>query len=184
MPYAKGSVVQATLDFLTRETGAETFTRILELLPPATRTQVEEATAMEEVHLATVFALWRAADEVLAPTDPGWMERAGAHSIDSLGMQLYGRIVRKPTPHEFLAQRISLFRLFYRSGEMEVVERGEDFAVLRLVDLPLVDPLFCRRQTGGLRRVLELAGGASPTVEHVRCCIERDAFCEWELRWS
>lgn len=184
MIHAKGSVLQATLDFVAHDAGPDVLQQVLERLPGETRADVERAGATDEVPVPVAYALWHAVDEVLGPDDPGWVERAGAHSIESTGVQLYGGIVRKSTPHDFLAQRISLFRLFYRSGQMEVVETGEDFAVLRLVEFEPVDRLFCRRQTGGLRRVLELAGGGNPSVRHVRCVLEGDAFCEWALKWS
>lgn len=184
MIYAKGSVLRATLDFLEREAGPETLEEVLARLPAETRERIESASPTDEVPVPLAYALWHTTDEVLGAADPQWVERAGAHSIESMGVQLYGGIVRKPSPMEFLAQRISLFRLFYRSGQMEVVERGEGFAVLRLVDFEPVDRLFCRRQTGGLRRVLELASGGEPSARHVRCVLEGDAFCEWELKWS
>ena len=49
---------------------------------------------------------------------------------------------------------------------------------------PRPTPVSCRRQTGGLLRAVELAGGATPSVRHVRCSVEGDAFREWELRWG
>jgi hypothetical protein len=30
----------------------------------------------------------------------------------------------------------------------------------------------------------EAAGGSEPRVTHVRCALEGDAFCEWELTWK
>jgi hypothetical protein len=180
---AKGSVLRATLDFVDREAGGVALGAVLNRLPPGARDAVCGAAATEEVPLALIYELWRAVDEVLVDSDPHWIERSGAHSIESLGVQLYGGIVRKPTPADFLTQRISLFRLFYHSGEMEVVEREAERAVLRLVGFDEGDRLFCRRQTGGLRRALELAGGDQASARHVRCVHEHDAFCEWELAW-
>lgn len=183
MNYAKGSVLRATLDFVDREAGAGTLGAVLNILPPEKRSAVCAAAATDEVPLALVYELWHAVNEVLGEVDASWVERAGAHSIESLGVQLYGGIVRKPTPLDFLTQRISLFRLFYHSGEMDVVEQEPGRAVLRLVGFEEGDRLFCRRQTGGLRRALELAGGEDAVVRHVRCALEGDAFCEWELEW-
>lgn len=184
MIYAKGSVLKATLDFIEHDAGRPALRSVLSRLPQETRALVEGVAATDEVPLTPVIELWHAADVVLGGEDPGWMERAGAHSIDSLGMQLYGGILRKPTPRDFLTQRVSLFRLFYHSGEMELVEQEEGRAVLRLVSFEGGDPLFCRRLTGGHRRALELAGGREPSVRHVRCVHEGDAFCEWDLRWG
>jgi hypothetical protein len=112
------------------------------------------------------------------------MEQAGAFAIDSLGQQLYGGLLRKSSPMEFITQSVSLFRLYYAPGDMVPVELEGSRAVARLVDFPAIGPLFCRRQTGGLRRATELAGGKQVRVTHVRCEHEGDAYCEWELRWS
>jgi hypothetical protein len=133
---------------------------------------------------ALVRALWDAADAELRERDPDWSERAGAFSIRSTGVQLYSGILRKSNPIEFLTQSVSLFRLYYRPGDMEVVYEAPGTAVLRLVGFDAGTTLFCRRQTGGLSCALTLAGGASPRVRHVRCAIEGDAFCEWELGWG
>ena len=184
MIYAKGAVLKATLDFIEHDAGSPALERVLDRLPPSTRDLARRAMPTDEVPLTAVLALWHAADEVLGASDATWMERAGAHSIDKLGVQLYGGILRKPTPREFLTQRVSLFRLFYHTGEMEVVEEESGRAVLRLVNFEEGDPLFCRRQTGGLRRALELAGGTAAVARHVRCEHEGDAFCEWDLRWT
>jgi hypothetical protein len=56
--------------------------------------------------------------------------------------------------------------------------------VLRLVGFDPADRTFCRRQTGGLLCSIQLAGGTQGSVRHVRCSVEGDAFCEWELRWE
>jgi predicted hydrocarbon binding protein len=62
-------------------------------------------------------------------------------------------------------------------------ERGGRI-VLRLVGFEHESRHFCRRQTGGLAKAVEIAGGERPRVRHVRCALEGDAFCEWELRWE
>ena len=181
---ARGSVVQATLAFLDQELDGEEVDRILARLSEETAGRLRSVEAADEVPVDDLFALWRSADQELGKRDPEWMERAGAFSIDRAGRRQYGGIVGKPSPVEFLTQRVSLFRLFYRAGRMEVVWHGEGRALLRLVDFGDSDPLFCRRQTGGLRQALGLARGGEPRVRHVRCVHEGDAFCEWALSWE
>jgi hypothetical protein len=97
---------------------------------------------------------------------------------------MYGGILKKKDPTEFLTQSVSLFRLYYHPGDMTVVENAHGRAVLRLIGFDGRTPLFCRRQVGGLTKALEIAGGESPVVRHVRCALEGDAFCEWELSWT
>lgn len=183
--YAKGSVVRATFEFVRAELGAAALERALARLAPALRARVERAEATDEIPYAEVRAVWEAIDVTVAEGggDGEWAERAGAFSIDSTGVQLYGGILRKSTPAGFLTQSVSLFRLYYRPGNMEVVAEGAGSAVLRLVGFDAGTPSFCRRQTGGLRRAIAIAGGADARTRHVRCTLEGDAFCEWELGW-
>lgn len=181
---AKGATVRATLQFIRAEHGEETLGAVLALLPAELRERAVAIDATAELAYAELLALWRAADARLREREPGWVERSGAYSIGSSGAQLYGGILRKRSPNEFLTQSVSLFRLYYYPGDMEVVEEEESRAVLRLSGFDSRDTLFCRRQTGGLSQALRMAGGGRPVVKHVRCAHEGDAFCEWELVWS
>lgn len=181
---AKGSVFHTTMDFVRAEKGDVIAQAILRRLPEEQRRQVENSTPTQEVPFENVVSLWQAVDAEIGADDPGWIERSGAHSIKSMGVQLYSGILRKSSPKEFLTQRISLFRLYYHPGDMELVEEEEGRALLRLVGFDYAGPLFCRRQTGGLSRALEVSGGQEAKTSHVRCVAEGDAFCEWEVRWE
>jgi hypothetical protein len=181
--FAKGSVVRSTVEFLRTREGEEALERVLSVLDPDVRGRLIGVDPTEELPYEMVQALWRAADEVVGAGDPDWMEQAGAFSIESTGVQLYSGILRKSSPREFLTQSVSLFRLFYHPGNIDVVYEAPGVAVLRLVGFDPATSLFCRRQTGGLRCALTLAGGVEPRTRHVRCALEGDAFCEWELGW-
>lgn len=184
MMYGKGSVVRSTLAFLRAERGEGAVTAVLDALRADARHCLTAAEPTEEIPFALVRELWNGIDALLGAADPKWMDRAGAYSIESAGVQFYGGILRKSNPTEFLTQSVSLFRLFYRPGDMEVVFAAPGAAVLRLVGFEAGTPLFCQRQTGGLRLALALAGGAAAGARHVRCVTEGDAFCEWELSWQ
>lgn len=179
--WAKGSTVHTTIAFARTQLGDDAVDEILaQLVPPFAPT----LTPTEEVPFDRLVALWQAVDARLGTTLPDWIERSGAWSIGTAGAQLYGGILRKPTPRDFLTQSVSLFRLYYQPGNMEVVAEEPGAAILRLIGFDPVSPLFCRRQTGGLRRAVELAGGEQAEVAHVRCVHQGDAFCEWGLRWG
>jgi hypothetical protein len=184
MVQAKGSTLRSTLTFIEQTSGPATLKRVLATLGAGQVRAIEGASPTDEVPLDLALGLWRAADTVLGPEDPQWVERSGAFSIESSGIEMYGGILKKSSPLEFLTQRVSLFRLYYHPGNMEVVEHEPGRAILRLVGFDQADSFFCRRQTGGLQRALELAGGTDPSARHVRCALAGDAFCEWELRWS
>jgi hypothetical protein len=182
-PLAKGAALHATLEYLDSR-GDGMRARVLEALEHGERAQVESVAPTDEVPYGLLVSLWNAADAELRATTPAWMEEAGGFSITARGAQMYGGILRKKDPHEFLTQSVSLFQLFYRPGDMQVVDEGVGRAVLRLDGFDAATSLFCRRQTGGLTAALAIAGGDDPVVRHVRCALEGDAFCEWELRWK
>ena len=180
---AKGSTVRGTYAFVESVSGINGLNHVRTLLPPESRLVLDQVAPTAELPYTLLVMLWEAADTILGPDRPSWADDSGAFSIDSMGVQLYGGILRKTTPRAFLTQSISLFRLYYHPGDITVVEDGEARAMLRLVDFDPLTRLFCLRQTGGLRRAVELAGGESARVRHVRCCIDGDAFCEWQLEW-
>lgn len=181
---AKSSTIRATLAYLEKLGGTRLVDSVLNQLAPDLRRKVSVASAQPEVPFELMSELLNAADRAIGGSRPGWAEEAGAFAISSSGTDLYGGILRKSNPAEFLTQPVSLFQLYYQPGDMIVVEQDEARAVLRLIDFPHHNPLFCQRQTGGLRRALEVAGGWRTEVRHVRCTQHGDAFCEWQLSWS
>lgn len=180
---SKGSPIIATMEFIRTEKGDDVLERVLSRLSAADRERITTCKPADEIPMSLASTLWRAADDELRDDEPDWVERAGGYAIEVPGVRMYGGLLRKSSPTEFLTQRVGLFRLYYHPGNMEVVDEGEDHVVLRLVGFDHADTLFCRRQTGGLRRALSEAGGQEPLASHVRCVVEGDAFCEWELRW-
>jgi len=185
-PAARGSTIMATLEFLSSEKSPAMVRKVLDRLSKDERATISSLAATEEVPLSLPSKLWRAVDAEIGSTDPDWAERAGAFSIQLRGVQSYGGILRKTTPSEFLTQQVSLFNLYYHGGDMAVVEQATNRAILRLSGMSTDDrdQLFCRRQTGGLERALSISGGKAARVRHVRCAVEGDAFCEWDVRWS
>ncbi len=184
LPMARGSTVQATLEFIRATFGPETLDAVLAQLDADDRRHLLAAGTTDHVPYERVLTLWRAADAAVSGTSPDWMEEAGAFAIASLGQQLYAGIIRKASPIEFVTQSVHLFRLYYSHGDIEAVEVRPGRTVVRLTGFDPLGPLFCRRQTGGWRCAIELAGGRDVRAKHVRCTFEGDAFCEWEIRWA
>jgi len=183
---ARGSTIMGTLEFISSEKGPAVLKKVLDRLTKEDRNRIASVVATDEVPLALPSRLWRAIEAEIGAEDQGWAERAGAFSIQLRGVQSYGGILKKTTPAEFLTQQVSLFNLYYHGGDMAVVEQAPNRAILRLsgMDTSERDELFCRRQTGGLERALSIAGGKAARVRHVRCAVEGDAFCEWDVRWE
>ena len=184
MLYTRGSTLRSTLEFLGHALPPEEREAVLARLSHADRALVETAAVTDDVPYQVALNLWRSADLVLARRDPQWAEHAGAEAIRVRGMQLYGGLLLKPSPEEFLAQHISLFQRYYRPGDMKVAARAPGRATARLIGFEPGDTLFCRRLSGGWLAAITIAGGREPVVNHARCVLEGDPFCEWEVRWK
>lgn len=184
LPLARGSAARTTLDYIREIHGDETLATVLSRVEASVRDEVTAVETTAYVPYGHVVALWEAAESVLGGSQPRWMEQAGGYAIGSLGQQLYGGLLKKASPEEFVTQSVSLFQLYYSQGDVMPVEVERGRSVLRLVGFDALGPLFCRRQTGGLTRATELAGGRDVAVRHVRCTHEGDAFCEWEVCWA
>ncbi len=181
---AKGTTVQATIEFLIHTAGPATVNEVLGALPENCRARLARVAARDEVPYQDLVALWEATDARIGGTAPDWMERQGAYAIEQMAPRHYAGLLRKRSPEEFLTQQVSLFQLYYRPGNMEVVNHGPNHAVVRLVGFNPNDRFFCRRFTGAWHATIAYTGGTNSRVRHVRCAIEGDAFCEWELHWT
>jgi hypothetical protein len=180
--FTRASTVRSTLEFLG-EAAPDSVAPVLAALTPSDRKVVRSAADTDEIPYRIALAVWRAADACLGPSDPQWIERSGTWAIERAGMRLYSGLIKKPSPQDFLTQQISLFHLYYRPGDMVVVDQAPRRAVMRLVGFEPGDRLFCRRMTGGWVAALRIAGGKDVTSAHNRCTMDGDAFCEWELQW-
>lgn len=181
--FTRGSTVRSTIDFLQSLLPPNGVEEILKRLPTADRKTIRSVGDTDEIPYRVALALWRSVDETLGRDDPQWIDRSGSWAIERAGMQRYSGLIKKPTPIDFLTQHISLFHLYYRPGDMVVVDEGAGRAVMRLVGFEPADTLFCRRLNGGWLASLRIAGGREVTSIHNRCSLEGDPFCEWELRW-
>ncbi|HZK79006.1 MAG TPA: hypothetical protein VFC35_08860, partial [Gemmatimonadaceae bacterium] len=121
MAQAKGSALIATMDFVSSEKGPEVLASVMNRIADGDRKTIEGCSPTVEIPLDLLLTLWHAVDDELRDTDPEWVERAGGHSIEFTGVRLYSGILRKASPMEFLTQRISLFRLYYHPGNMELI---------------------------------------------------------------
>ena len=179
-----GLALRNSLEHLRQVASDEERRAIMDALPAADRELLRAPGEHEEVPYAVTLRLWRSTDRVLGERDPQWMEKMGAAAVQAIDVQLGADLVRRDAPLGFLTRQIPLFRLYYRPGDMVLIDHGPGHAILRLVGFDAEDPLFCRRFTGAWDAAVRMNGGRDVSVRHLRCTCEGDMFCEWLLRWT
>jgi len=87
-PQAKGSTLRSTLRYVEAEHGPAAAAGVLDRLAADDRRRVESAAPTEEVPVELLRALWTAVETSIGRRDPGWPEKSGAYSIQSMGVEL------------------------------------------------------------------------------------------------
>ncbi len=93
-------------------------------------------------------------------------------------------IVRRLPIRLILNRAASLWRKFYRPGDMTLVEAKEGKAVLELRGFPPEDPLLCPQFTAWFFNAGQNKGLKNFKVEETKCIHKGDDCCRWEATWN
>jgi len=127
------------------------------------------------VPLAAVVRYQKAAHTRLAPEDDGFHRDLGRFAAvhDS-----QGNLAHMVSDRDTLVKMLrTLWRTFFDSGSLEVVEAGERSFAARAIDFE-GDPVLCERIAG----VAE-AHFRTTDVEHTACVFRDAPACEWRVKW-
>jgi serine/threonine protein kinase len=110
-------------------------------------------------------ALYLACAEACFPSEAAYVEFALGTNRRLLGGPLYGMLFRAMGPRRVLEGSASRWEHLHRGSTLEVTERGEGRAVVRLSTPPhLVPPLIARCYGTVLQAVIEVAGAKAAGI--------------------
>jgi hypothetical protein len=172
-PSVRGMLVLNTFEFVRAHYGPAPHTAVLATLP-AQRAALDAVRENSWMPLQDLLAYMEEAKALLAPGDLDFYRKMGFYG---------GRHVRAlpiAVAVSEVAQAVRLgrivWRTFFDTGEVEVVESRREGAMLRIHDFPSA-PSLCQRLVGSVEGVLSLA--AMPVRVEERACTSRgDPYCE------
>lgn len=179
----KGTSIASLLDFLEAEYGA---TRTREFVSTL---DLNLKKRCEGVILASAFypveeleTLARRAREHFG-ADHTFFERSGAHNAAFGLAGVHQALLARKSPLDFLRAAERAWGQFIDEGGVDATQVGEGKVRLRIEGLKGSE-IRCARQTGFLRRALELAGAQGLTVAKAACTLKNQPFCEWNIAWD
>jgi hypothetical protein len=186
MAKIKGVALKSTIEFLKARLGEEGFAKLLESATP------EEAAIFKAPVLLSnwyEFSLLRklmklAEGKVALTTGRSLPWEMGRFSAEAALSSIY-KLFFKVADVSFIVKKASyLFPTLYDSGEMELVESRANGAIMRIKNFDEFSPEFCDRMQGWMERTVELTGHKRVIIEHPKCRVRGDAYCEYHGRWD
>lgn len=111
---------------------------------------------------------------------PDCVRQAGNHSVKNLGLLKY--IVRFASITTILNKAPRQYSDAFKYGKMEVIEHNSNRAILRATDQAFI-PENCLGWIGAFEAMMELTN-TKGTVKEIKCQLDGNSYCEYELSWE
>lgn len=179
----KGTSISSFLGFIESEYGGPRTKDFVATLDPDLRRRCEGLILASAFYpVEELEALVRRARQHF-DGDATFYERSGAHNaVVGLG-GVHKALLGRPTPLDFLRAAERSWGQFMDAGSVDADLVGDGKVRLR-IEAARGSDVRCPRNSGFLKRALELAGARRVSVAMTACTEKGDPFCEWDLRWD
>ena len=133
--------------------------------------------------LAELVDYLETARALLAPEDPGFFRAAGVDAGLETAQSGF-RFLLGSDPLAAVRRAAFMWRFFYDSGKLEVVQIEERELVFRLLDLVPPSRAWCERIEGFLEGCLTAVGLQAVEVRERNCRLRGHVCCEMHVRWG
>jgi hypothetical protein len=130
---------------------------------------------------------WRlltAADRVLGRGDGKIIREIGAYDAHQSLNGVYKAFISLMNPGFVIARSSLLWKRYYDTGDIRVVQAGARLAELELVDFPDAPRGHEQELIGWMETALKLTKVANVSAIHTQCRARGDAACLFSLRWD
>ena len=186
MAKIKGVSIKSTVEFLKVRLGEAGLAKLIEGMT------ADEAATLKDSILPSSwyeFSLLRklmtlAEGKVALPPGRSLAWELGRFSAEEALRGIY-KLFFKVADMGFIVKKAAyLFPTLYDSGELELVESRPNGAIMRIKNFDEPCQEFCDRMQGWMERTVELTGRKHATIEHPKCRVRGDAYCEYHGRWD
>lgn len=184
-PQTKGTSVAAVIRFVEREWGAEGLSRLASAVKPREAAQLltGRVLAGSWYPFADFAALLEAAETVFG--GKGDVARREGQYCAEWDLRGVYRVFIKLASPGFLVERAGkVWRQYYDSGDLVVLEPGPSSVVFELRDFASPHRAHCETVLGWSQRAAELTGVGDVTASHPECRARGDAKCVFRIAWT
>lgn len=179
----KGTSIASFLSFLEAEYGAPKVKEFVASLDSNLKKRCEGLVLASAFYPVEELDALAAKARAYFKGDASFFERSGAHNATFGLAGVHQSLLARPTPLDFLKAAERAWSQFMDVGSVSADVVGDGKVRLKIEGVPGSD-VFCARETGFLKRSLELAGAKQLLVSKVRCTRDGDGWCEWQVSWD
>jgi hypothetical protein len=183
----KGTAISGRLGYARRRGGEEAVQAIVAgITDRETRELLADGKALKSVWypFSALVDITVGIDRRFGKGDLGIVQEVGGDVAEADLNGVYKLFMSFASPHYLVDKAASIWRNYYDSGELVVIDRGERFAVLELRDFATPHRAHCLSVLGWMVRSLKLTGCKNVRGEHLKCRCLGDATCTWRGDWE
>ena len=180
--HVRRTLILNSVDFVREHYGPEAHSRILAELPPALRASFQLAASDAAWGpFEDLMAYMETAKRLLAPDAEDFYHRIGvfAGRRDRSTRAVAVMVEDRETAIRMIG---TVWRTFVDEGQLELVERFADGALLRLSGVP-VHPAICQRVAGSIEGLLEKTDPTLRVLE-TACRTHGAPACDLRVSWD
>ncbi len=186
MAHVKGTSISGRLKYVQRYFGDAKLDEVMAgLSDQEAATQIKRSGALRSswYPLDLLVDLSRTIDKVCGHGD-GKLYRtmAGQVAEDDLST-VYKVFFKLASPGFIIEKAAQVWRQYYDSGEMVVLERQPGHAIMELRDFDSPNAVHCEMAAGWMERSIAMSGGKDVVLEHAPCRGRGGERCRFEARW-
>ena len=183
MAQVKGTVFVTTRTWVLTRAGEEGWRRVLSALTPEDRAVVETALPVGWYDLLVEDRLNRVVDRTLGRGDLALMALIGRFGAEHEMKSFYRFFLKALTPANVVERGTEFWRRYQDTGTWATSREGTRVRAA-LHDWGSKDVATHIRLTAYLGRLIEMTGAHNTKIEHSRCRLRGDAYCEFTGSWE
>lgn len=187
MSRVKGTAISGRLEYARRRGGDEAVrTLVAGIGDPTSRAELSDGKALKSnwYPFSVMIDISVGIDRLFGKGDLGIVEQVGGDVAAADLNGVYKFFMAMASPQYLMDKAASLWRNYYDSGEMAVIDRGETHAILELRGFDTPHRVHCLAVKGWMMRTLELCGCKNVRGVHRECRALGHARCVFEGRWD
>lgn len=187
MARVKGTAVSGRLEYARRRGGDEAVEQVVAAISdPGVRSELADGKALKSnwYPFTVLVDISLAIDRIYGQGDLGILEQVGGDVAEADLNSVYKFFMAMASPQYLMDKAASLWRNYYDSGEMVVIDRGENKAILELRKFESPHRAHCLAVKGWMLRTLTLCGCKNVRGAHDECRALGHARCVFEGRWD
>ena len=187
MSRVKGTAISGRLQYARRRGGDEAVrTLVAGITDPETRDQLADGKALKSswYPFSTLVDITVGIDRLFGKGDLSIVAEVGGDVAEADLNGVYRLFFAIASPHYLLDKAASIWRNYYDSGELVVVERAQNMAVLELREVPEPHRAHCLSVQGWMHRSLVLCKCKDVRVDHGECRALGAKRCVFKGTWS